>query len=242
MNPQIPKAAAIILDFIGATEVGTAGRKGYDTIYNHQQHRLRKPITSMTILEVQQGQIDQWDRMVKSSATGRYQFMYKTLGGLIEDFKLDIHQKFEPDIQDSLGFILMKRRGYAKWVSHKISDVTFALGLAKEWASFPVLQPVKGAHRALARGQSYYEGDRLNKSLITPEQVEAMLKRARACLVRGANETPNVAPPPTTEPTTPLRPPEGPPLRIVKSPSPTIGLIISFIVGVAAFGAYLYFK
>lgn len=57
----------------------------------------------------------------------------------------------------------------------KISRTEFGKRLAQEWASFPVLAPVQGAHRKLKRGQSYYAGDGVNKALVTPGKVEAVL-------------------------------------------------------------------
>ncbi len=48
-----------------------------------------------------------------------------------------------------------------------------------EWASLPVLTATKGAHRQVVRGQSYYAGDGLNKSLVKPERVEDVLRAVR---------------------------------------------------------------
>ena len=185
MNKNIPRPAAMLLDFIRETEVGTSARRGYDIIYSNKQHKLSKPITTMTILEVQQGQSKQWANhnngrnLTKSSATGGYQFMYKTLGELIIQFNLDIHQKFTPDLQDWLGYMLLKRRKYDQWIKGEIGDIAFARRLAQEWASFPVLRRTKGAHRMVNRGQSYYAGDGLNKSLTSPETIEKILRKAK---------------------------------------------------------------
>ena len=62
------------------------------------------------------------------------------------------------------------------WLLHR----EFGKRLAQEWASFPVLAGTKGAKRTVARGQSYYAGDGLNKSLVTPEKVEAILRNVLA--------------------------------------------------------------
>ncbi|MFK3776570.1 hypothetical protein [Agrobacterium sp. NPDC089420] len=76
----------------------------------------------------------------------------------------------------------------------------FGLNLAREWASFPVLSATKGEHRDVARGQSYYAGDRLNKSLVKPEQVEQRLRHVRelAALMTEADKTATIAPKPST--------------------------------------------
>jgi muramidase (phage lysozyme) len=178
MDKTVPAGAAILLDDIRDTEVGTAGRAGYDVIYANQQHKLRKPVTSMTIAELQAAQAGNWP--AKSTASGGYQFMRATLGDLRKELKLRDSQVFTPDLQDRLGYHLLKRRGYETWMAGKLSDNGFALNLAKEWASFPVLVAVQGQRRMLKRGQSYYAGDGLNKALVSAEHVEALLKRAKA--------------------------------------------------------------
>lgn len=178
MDKTVPAGAAILLDDIRATEVGTAERRGYDVIYANAQGKLPKPITSMTVAELQVHQEGNWP--AKSTAAGGYQFMRATLGGLRTELKLRDRQVFDPDLQDRLGYHLLKRRGYETWMAGKLSDEGFALNLAKEWASFPVLAPVQGQTRKLKRGQSYYAGDGLNKALVSAEHVEALLKRAKA--------------------------------------------------------------
>ncbi|MFU0507386.1 hypothetical protein ACLKMW_22770 [Pseudaminobacter sp. NGMCC 1.201702] len=76
-----------------------------------------------------------------------------------------------------------------------------------EWASFPVLAATKGAHRQLKRGQSSYVGDGLNKSLVAPETVEALLDRVRALASKPA---PSPAPSqPVPQPSTPTKPAGG---------------------------------
>ena len=57
------------------------------------------------------------------------------------------------------------------------------IGLAKEWASFPVPSRMRGAHRTVERGQSYYAGDGLNKALIGPDVVWLACEAARTATV-----------------------------------------------------------
>lgn len=179
MDPSIPKSAAILLDFIRQTEVGTSGPSGYDVIYGFNQGKLPKRLTQMTLAEVQAAQ-PSWTRNFKSSAAGGYQFMRATLGGLIRELGLSGSQLLDANLQDRLGYHLLKRRGYLQWMAGTMSGVEFGKRLAQEWASFPVLAATKGAHRQLARGQSYYSGDKLNKALVSPSQIENLLARARA--------------------------------------------------------------
>lgn len=173
MDRTVPPGAALLLDSIGEIETGRKGRDGYDVIYSHAQGKLPKPITQMTIAELQGHQAKGWP--AKSTASGRYQFMRATLADLRRELKLRDGQVFDPNLQDRLGYHLLKRRGYEAFMAGKISRTEFGKRLAMEWASLPVLANVKGAHRTVHRGQSYYAGDGLNKALVKPEKVEAVL-------------------------------------------------------------------
>lgn len=199
MDRTVPKGAAILLNFIRKTEVGTETRAGYDIIYAHKQGKLPKPITAMTVAELQGHQAKGWPAV--STASGGYQFMRATLGDLRRELGLRDGQIFDPDLQDRLGFHLLKRRGYEAFMAGKISRTEFGDRLAMEWASFPVLQYRKGAHLTLKRGQSYYAGDALNKALVRPEEVERVLD----AVITAGNDVPQpepapVPPPPDVEP------------------------------------------
>lgn len=174
MDRTVPSGAARLLDFIRDTEVGTEAREGYDIIFGHNQSALPKRVTAMTVDEVL-GSQRSWSQRFGSSATGGYQFMRATLAGLKTELRLRGSQILDPDLQDRLGYHLLKRRGYEAFVSGRIDRIEFGKRLAQEWASFPVLAGVRGAHRDLARGQSYYAGDGLNKALVRPEAIETLL-------------------------------------------------------------------
>ncbi|MBX8827257.1 hypothetical protein [Ochrobactrum sp. SFR4] len=179
MDKTVPAGAAILLDFIRKTEVGRTDRASYDVIYGHNQDKLPKPITYMTIGELVDAQAS-FTKRFKSSASGGYQFMRKTLQDLSRELRLNGRQIFDPDLQDRLGYHLLKRRGYEEFMAGTISMTEFAKRLAMEWASFPVLVATKGQHQQLKRGQSYYDGDALNKALVAPEAIEAVLHKAKA--------------------------------------------------------------
>lgn len=219
MDRTVPAGAALLLDFIGEIEVGRKGRDGYDVIYSHAQGKLPKPITNMTIAELQGHQASGWP--AKSTASGRYQFMRATLGDLRKELGLRDDQIFDPDLQDRLGYHLLKRRGYDAFMAGKISATEFGKRLAMEWASLPVLASTKGAHRQLKRGQSYYEGDALNKSLVSPERVEAIIALAKS----GAHTVPPDMPAP--RPDTPETPPSG-----------SLWPLIAFLAALAIAGAF----
>lgn len=178
MDKTVPASAALLLDFIRKTEVGRDDRASYDVIYANKQGKLPRPLTTMTlgdIIDAQRG----WSKNHGSSAAGGYQFMRATLQGLCKELNLRGDQVLDPDLQDRLGYHLLKRRGYEAFMAGKISRTEFGKRLAQEWASFPVLAPVKGAHRTLRRGETYYAGDKLNKALVKPETIEALLDRVK---------------------------------------------------------------
>lgn len=143
----------------------------------------------MTIGELVDEQAS-FTKRFKSSASGGYQFMRKTLQDLSRELRLSGKQMFDPDLQDRLGYHLLKRRGYVEFMAGQISVNEFAKRLAMEWASFPVLVATKGQHQQLKRGQSYYDGDALNKALVKPEVIEEVLRKAKAA----GNELPVLAP------------------------------------------------
>ncbi len=174
MDKTVPAGAAMLLDFIGDLEAP----QGYGTIYADKQGRLPKPLTSMTLGEVIDAQ-KAWSKNHGSSAAGRYQFLRATLTDLSKELGLRGSQRFDADLQDRLGFHLLKRRGYEAFMAGKISRTEFGKRLAQEWASLPVLAAAKGQKRDLKRGQSFYAGDGLNRALVAPEQVEAMLDEVR---------------------------------------------------------------
>lgn len=192
MDKTVPAGAVLLLDFIAQTEVGSTDRSSYDVIYGHNQGKLKKQITTMTIGDLIDEQTS-FTKRFKSSASGRYQFMRATLQDLSRELSLRGTQVFGPDLQDRLGYHLVIRRGYNEFIAGKISRTEFGKRLAQEWASFPVLAAVKGAHQQLKRGQSYYAGDPLNKALVTPAKIEAVLDRVK---VAGSRKN---APPPEPE-------------------------------------------
>lgn len=183
MDRTVPAGAALLLDFIGNIEAP----QGYGTIYGNNQRKLPKPLTSMMIDEVI-AVGPSWTRAYKSSAAGRYQFMNATLKDLKKELNLRGSQAFDANLQDRLGYHLLKRRGYDAFMAGRMGIVEFGKRLAQEWASLPVLAATKGGSRDVKRGQSYYAGDGLNKSLITPERVEAILEMVKVLTPRPGEE------------------------------------------------------
>ncbi|ACL55603.1 hypothetical protein [Methylobacterium nodulans] len=204
MDRSISPGAAIVLDFIGQTEAPN----GYGTIYANGQAKLGIDITTWTLDQVEAEQ-PAWTRRFGSSACGRYQFMRDTLDkpGTIQDIEGEMgltgRELFSPDLQDRMAMHLLRRRGWDSFIAGRLTMAGFALSLAKEWASLPVLATTKGRKRTVMRGQSYYAGDGRNRALVSADTVEAMLARALAAERSnpgqnspGGKSLPDKAPPP----------------------------------------------
>jgi muramidase (phage lysozyme) len=193
MDKTVPPGAAILLDFIRETEVGRSDRASYDVIYANKQHKLKQPLTTMNYGDIVDAQ-KAWSKNHGSSACGAYQFMRATLIRLAKEIpSISGKDIFTPDLQDRLGYHLLKRRGYEDFVVGKITLADFARRLAMEWASLPVLADCKGSHRFIKRGQSFYAGDGLNHALVKPEKVEAVLAEVLA-VARRPVDAPKPAP------------------------------------------------
>lgn len=197
----VPPPAAAILELIRVTETSRRDATAYETIFSHAEAKLTKSITQMTIDEVQHWQPG-FTKSFGSSATGAYQFMFSTLRDLKSKLALTGEEIFDAAMQDRLGHELLLRRGYQPWIDGKTSTDTFMISLAKEWASFPVPSRMKGAHRIVERGQSWYAGDGLNKALAKPDVVWLALEAARKAT--GLSEPEPIKPPKPEEPVEPV--------------------------------------
>jgi muramidase (phage lysozyme) len=250
MDVTVPAGAAILLDFIYRTDAGAPPPKCYETIFGNRQNRLARPITKMTLGDLIDAQKNwsskawvkaNWGYATASSASGAAQFMRDTLIGLAKELSLSGNQVFDPNLQDRLAYHLLKRRGYEDFMAGKISRTEFGKRLAQEWASFPVLASTKGAHRQVPRGSSYYMGDKLNKSLVTPEKVESVLDEVLT--LRPLSTGPVSGPPPLGTPipgTKPYVEPIAPPVPPVAKPKPAPRQRLSLIEIIVAAFAWLF--
>ena len=161
------------------------GQKESNGDYNVAYGGTKDNFTNMTVDEVLKWQDDYVKSGSESSAVGKYQIVRGTLRDLKKKMKLKGDEVFSPEMQDAMFVQLLKKRDYDKWVDGKIDDDQFANKLAKEFASFPVVNDMdvtdkKGkVLRKLKRGESYYNKIAGNKSLITPEQVTNALESYR---------------------------------------------------------------
>jgi muramidase (phage lysozyme) len=233
MNANVPTGAAILLDFVGSVETGKSGPESYGVIYGHKQGKLPKPLTEMTVAEVQAAQL-RWSKNHGSSAAGRYQFMRATLKELLVTMGIPGSAKFTPDLQDTLGYALLRRRGYTAFAAGAFPIAKFGNNLAMEWASLPVLVDTSGAHRTVTRGETFYAGDGVNKVLTKPEKVEEVL----AASLKAAKAP---APGPVILPTAPNPPPPDIPSPDPRQPEKAASGWKWWIIGGIALGAIALF-
>ena len=174
-------------------------RGDYNIVYSgiRKADRPKKPITTMTVAEVLAWQ-DSIDPKYQSEAAGAYQVMEDTLRQLVRSGAVDIAAKFDEQTQDEIAKILLDRRGLSDYVTGRISTEKFANQIAMEWASMPVVTPVvrKIGKKTVTiqPGASYYDGDGLNRSLVSTrpfiDAIEAIIN---------SHQTPAAAADPVTE-------------------------------------------
>ena len=151
------------LELLGFAE----GRDGYDDVTNLALRSPSKAITSMTINEVLE-----YQRLLRrvgsrSSAMGRYQFVYKTLRYLTRIHDIDRTLLFDRQMQDRLTRLEMIRCGF-----YEMDTDIGSLGncLARVWAGLPLLTGKN-------RGRSRYWATGINRAQISPLVFEAILRQ-----------------------------------------------------------------
>ena len=167
---------------IRKTETGkTDPAVQYETIIGHNQNKLAKPLTQMTVGEIIAAS-DVWRKRfgTTSGAAGAYQIIKPTLVGLAKQLGIDLGEKFTPELQDRMADQLLATRGLGAFLRGTITVEAFGNAIAREWASFPVLSTSRRGETVLKRGQSYYDKFAGNSALIKPEVVEATLLQLRA--------------------------------------------------------------
>lgn len=182
MASRIEKAAPILAlirkhESDGAVKAHGAA-DAYAVVYSGipAANRPKAALTTYPIREVIEWQQFVVSKGAKSSAAGAYQIIRTTLAGL----GLDPARIFDAACQDEAALVLLDRRGWADCEAGKMAPAEFADMLAREWASLPVQKAQRGGSRQVARGQSYYAGDGLNKAHATPEEVMVAINAALA--------------------------------------------------------------
>lgn len=166
-TPSVPPPAAALLDFIAVKE--SSGN--YDAYIGHADADTGT-ITGKSILDVYAFQRQLVASGEPSSAVGRYQFVQRTLNGVVQQRGINpAAYLLSAGIQDDLALTLLENRGYRSWLSGGLTDEQFAHNLSCEWASLP--DPLNG-------GRSHYDGDGVNHAGRTLDEVYAMLAAAKA--------------------------------------------------------------
>jgi hypothetical protein len=147
-----------LLQFLRYYEAGGS----YDRYYDGIKTPPPKPLTLMTVGEVMYWQSSL--KGVKSTASGGYQFIRKTLAATVAKYKINKRALFDATMQDRLARYLIDDCATARG----IGDVAFANCLAGIWAALPL---VSGPNR----GKSAYRGLAGNKALTTPSRVLAVI-------------------------------------------------------------------
>lgn len=149
-------------------------------------------VVSLTIREIQEKQKNR-----DIFAVGRYQLIPITLNSAISNLGLDIDEKLNEEMQDKIFdeyLIKVKRPKIIAYLEGegKLEDAMYSA--AQEWASVGVEKGKRISDKVvkdkngkvisrIARyaegGESYYAGDGLNKSHITPEQIKNVLIKSK---------------------------------------------------------------
>ena len=142
--------------------IGLAESKGnYNVVFGGEQRNL----TNMSVGEVLKMQSKMRADGVASTASGKYQIIYKTLKGLVNANGIDKNAKFDEQMQDELAGYLLESRKKRATKNGKLDKDKFAKEIAKEWASMP----------KDSSGRGHYDGDGLNKALVPYSKVEEVL-------------------------------------------------------------------
>lgn len=141
------------------------GHLGYDTITLATDLRPARPITRMSIAEVLEFQRRIRASGARSSALGRYQFIYTTLSYVVERNNIDTSLPFDRFTQDALARMEMERSGF---YDRTAAEHDVANCLSAVWAALPLVSGPR-------RGQSRFAGVAGNRALISVEDFLATL-------------------------------------------------------------------
>ena len=173
-------AGGDLLSIIAQAESGA----NYNTVFSNSritpEEYLGKSLVDMTVSEVLQWADHSTDTLGSaSSAAGKYQIIRGTLRGLVGRGVIAADELFNAAGQDKCANALLEGRGLSRYISGGLSEASFAIAIAQEWASMPVCSRTQGRRRIVNPEESYYAGDGLNKSLVEPEVVIAAIRALR---------------------------------------------------------------
>lgn len=173
-NPPSGNPVQTLLDLIAQPESGG----NYNAIWGDASSK--DPL----LVEMSLDAILAWQRKriatIGKSACGRYQYIRRTLKGLIKRHKIDRSRLYDEAMQDELAMHSLRARGLTAFLAGDGTAEDFANCLAMEWAGLPVVSMVQGAYRWVKPGMSYYAGDGLNKAHIGVDEVLNVLRGLRS--------------------------------------------------------------
>lgn len=152
-----------ILDLIAEPE----SNGQYDAVYPGERN---PKMTSMTLDELYQD-MRKRARRTGSSASGRYQYIRKTLQELAREMGLNPRTtKFSPKVQDTIAlYHLRNYHGLDRWMRGQMSSQQFLTKLSRTWAGLP--DPKTGA--------SFYTGVLNNRAGISATSAVDALDKIR---------------------------------------------------------------
>ncbi len=159
-----------LLDFIAGPESSGS----YNATYGHVADR---DFSGMSLDEVIKDSLMR-GRRYGSGATGRYQFMGKTLKGLKRNMGLSGAEAFTPPMQDALAMELLREKGLDRYLSGEIGAEQLGTNLSQVWAGLP----------SGPGGLSAFEGDAMGNSAgVSWNDLMAAIQQTNAPDVRMAS-------------------------------------------------------
>jgi muramidase (phage lysozyme) len=158
--------------------------KGYiEGVSSNKYPLLTKNVSDSTIADLKQLQAHPRDSNGQLFAIGRYQIIPNTLKGIQKTLNISDSTKFSKEIQDKMGYGLMRGRTNLKnYLDGKLEDnkenrQKASLDMSKIWASIGVPYPVNGK----STNESYYPND---KASIKTELIQDKLQELRKNLTK----------------------------------------------------------
>jgi len=179
-----------MIRLLGLIRLHESGRPGYNADFRQDDKWVLTDKTFDQVRALGRSQVTTGGRTggrEASSAIAGYQFITATLDSLKRSLKLTGKEIMSPAFQDDLAVALMNGRGFMQFMRGEMSAETFANNLAKEWASLPVVTAIKGAHRTVTPGQSYYAGDGLNAALHKPATILTAVRALKTMAMPSAS-------------------------------------------------------
>lgn len=169
-----------LLNIIAQAESGA----NYNTVFSNSritpEEYLGKRLTECTVDEVLLWADHSTDTLGSaSSAAGKYQIIRGTIRELVGRGVISSDELFDSVGQDKCANGLLKIRKIDSYISGSITEAQFAINIAKEWAAMPVCSRTQGRYRIVNAEESYWSGDGLNKSLVSPQIVIAAIRALR---------------------------------------------------------------